>query len=68
MSDDLSIPRTDGPRDQEPLLLTDLVAVPDDPDEPTEVMIQPEDASIDDLATEWITVAADDLVDVEESR
>lgn len=68
MSDDLSIPHDDPRSEQQPLVPTTLVAIPDDPDEPREVTIRSEDASEDTLATEWIALAPEDLVALRDRR
>ena len=68
MHDDLSTPSDDANAEQDTHLSTNLVIVPDDPEEPTEVMLQRDDAAVADLATEWITLDVDDLVDVEAHR
>lgn len=66
MSEDLSMPADDASREQFPPVPTELVAVPDDPEDATEVIVQREDASTTDLATEWITLAVDDLENLQD--
>lgn len=68
MTDDLTLPGEDRTRDRTQPASTDLVAVPDDPDDVAEVTLRPEAVSADRLATAWITIDVDDLIDVEEMR
>lgn len=68
MTDDLTLSGQDRTRDRTLTASTNLVAVPDDPDDVAEVTLRPEDVSADRLATEWITIDVDDLLDVEELR
>lgn len=68
MSDDLSIPANDARRQQFPPVPTELVAVPDDPEDPDEVIVRREGTSAERAATEWIAIAPDDLRSLESHR
>lgn len=46
----------------------DLVAVPDDPDDPAEITLHPDDAPEERLATAWITADVEAVVDVAQWR
>lgn len=67
MSDDLSIP-TDAPRRQRPPVPTELIAVPDDPEDPSEVIVRREGTPAEDAPTEWIAIDPDDLEGLQERR
>lgn len=68
MTDELTTPREECTPEPPSKPRPDLVAVPDDPDAATEVTLRPECVSADRLRTAWITVAAEDLLDVTEHR